>query len=685
MALIIRHLSGSHAGQEQRFDNLSITVGRNPSNAIAFDPERDRMVSGLHAEIVKENGAWILRDLGSSNGTYIDSERISERKLRAGDVVQLGKNGPRLEISFAGEDAIEPTVIVPTSNFKTVADATPIPDAPVEGRTVMMMLNQPAGAAASTPPPPAARATRKSRPVVIIALLFAIVALAAVGGLMMLLGSKPEKKETKIAETGPAKSAIPAESRELQQALAQQQANLQQAQQTLAGVEGRPGSGSVADPASPEAEDLRRQVEESQRLIDELTRQLQQRNDDVTAAQRRAPPAPISLRDSASTPQQRRSSSSPTVRDSRLTAVATAAAGRASAEQGRGSSTPAGGGSSAAQQTAAAPAANLSINKALKKKIFINPLPPDIPLEGLPSGTARDLANYIGTALSTSGDYVVDQKGIASVSVTLTNFSSDISGSVNTKAVAQTAKGVGGLFGKRVPTSPAHVQSGAQDASMSARVRVYDPSGRQLADFETAAQSKARKTKVNLKGVPFSGVFGSDTPAGDVARKVVADAVESLRNQLRDVNWAANITSQTKEEVKIDVGRNANIEPDDVFDIVDQGKVIGRIRITSVAEKTSTGQVLTAPKKTKLAGKSVRFAGRETPTSVAEAQVNRQRSVQIRKKTKVYSGPGTSFTSVKELRQGARLRYEYSVGTWVKASDGSGSYWVPGAAAQFSG
>jgi hypothetical protein len=56
----------------------------------------DDTVSRRHAELFVEEGRWLLRDLGSSNGTYLNGRRIVEAEVRPGDVVHLG--GCRLRL-----------------------------------------------------------------------------------------------------------------------------------------------------------------------------------------------------------------------------------------------------------------------------------------------------------------------------------------------------------------------------------------------------------------------------------------------------------------------------------------------------------------------------------------------------------------------------------------------------------
>ena len=50
----------------------------------------DDTVSRRHAELRAEDGRWLLRDLGSSNGTWVNGRRVIEAEVRPGDLVQLG-------------------------------------------------------------------------------------------------------------------------------------------------------------------------------------------------------------------------------------------------------------------------------------------------------------------------------------------------------------------------------------------------------------------------------------------------------------------------------------------------------------------------------------------------------------------------------------------------------------------
>ena len=63
------------------------SIGRGPANTLALsNPD----VSRHHAEIVSEDESWVLRDAGSTNGTYVNGRRITEHALRPGDVIKVG-------------------------------------------------------------------------------------------------------------------------------------------------------------------------------------------------------------------------------------------------------------------------------------------------------------------------------------------------------------------------------------------------------------------------------------------------------------------------------------------------------------------------------------------------------------------------------------------------------------------
>jgi pSer/pThr/pTyr-binding forkhead associated (FHA) protein len=88
---------GPDAGARFLLDSDVVTVGRHPDSDIFLD---DISVSRRHATFTRSGGGYVISDLGSLNGSYINRDRIdSEVTLAGGDEVQIGKY--RL-IYFAG-------------------------------------------------------------------------------------------------------------------------------------------------------------------------------------------------------------------------------------------------------------------------------------------------------------------------------------------------------------------------------------------------------------------------------------------------------------------------------------------------------------------------------------------------------------------------------------------------------
>ena len=96
-------------GKGKRFSlkGTTLTLGRTPENNIAVD---DSTVSSGHARLVSKGGDWQLEDIGSTNGTFVNDEKISSRRLKNGDLVRLGKVVFRFESAVAARG----TVVMPS-------------------------------------------------------------------------------------------------------------------------------------------------------------------------------------------------------------------------------------------------------------------------------------------------------------------------------------------------------------------------------------------------------------------------------------------------------------------------------------------------------------------------------------------------------------------------------------------
>ncbi len=105
--IIFRHLSGSKANQVEEFpadSSNELIFGRDDAAQIKYDPARDDLVSRQHAKVVRDPGnpgAYIIEDLGSRNGTFLNKQRLTGRAAIApGDVVQFGPGGPEFQFDL---------------------------------------------------------------------------------------------------------------------------------------------------------------------------------------------------------------------------------------------------------------------------------------------------------------------------------------------------------------------------------------------------------------------------------------------------------------------------------------------------------------------------------------------------------------------------------------------------------
>ena len=82
-------VDGATAGDAVPLDEAPILVGRGADAAIRLD---DDYVSTRHARIARSGDQWFIEDLGSTNGTYIGSQRLTQATaIQLGTQVRVGK------------------------------------------------------------------------------------------------------------------------------------------------------------------------------------------------------------------------------------------------------------------------------------------------------------------------------------------------------------------------------------------------------------------------------------------------------------------------------------------------------------------------------------------------------------------------------------------------------------------
>jgi len=98
------------------------TLGRNPTNDYRL---HDATVSSFHCEIVLSADSVLVRDLGSTNDTFIDNQPVHEGRLKPGQILRLGSAELRLE----SQPAPEPVQIsVPELKVEPPPASVALPD-----------------------------------------------------------------------------------------------------------------------------------------------------------------------------------------------------------------------------------------------------------------------------------------------------------------------------------------------------------------------------------------------------------------------------------------------------------------------------------------------------------------------------------------------------------------------------
>lgn len=92
MAVIIQTVDGVIVNRFD-IDRAGLSIGRSESNQVQID---DTAVSAKHAEIVIEESdgkpVYLIRDAGSTNGTFLNEQKVDRQPLQHKDVIRVGWN-----------------------------------------------------------------------------------------------------------------------------------------------------------------------------------------------------------------------------------------------------------------------------------------------------------------------------------------------------------------------------------------------------------------------------------------------------------------------------------------------------------------------------------------------------------------------------------------------------------------
>ncbi len=84
----VRLQEGGEPGRFIPLDRDGLTMGRDDANDAVL---RDHQVSSHHARIVATEQGYFIEDLGSTNGTFVQGQRVTRQHLQGGEIIQLGQ------------------------------------------------------------------------------------------------------------------------------------------------------------------------------------------------------------------------------------------------------------------------------------------------------------------------------------------------------------------------------------------------------------------------------------------------------------------------------------------------------------------------------------------------------------------------------------------------------------------
>ncbi len=115
--------SGPNTGASFRAEEPSFIIGRGRTNRVIL---RDEKISAHHAQVDCREDKYIIRDLGSTNGTFVNGKAITVASLKAGDEVRIGQTVLKITSIYVGQ--------VKRPDKVSISDAGPARAAPVQAR-----------------------------------------------------------------------------------------------------------------------------------------------------------------------------------------------------------------------------------------------------------------------------------------------------------------------------------------------------------------------------------------------------------------------------------------------------------------------------------------------------------------------------------------------------------------------
>jgi pSer/pThr/pTyr-binding forkhead associated (FHA) protein len=132
--LVVR--TGEAMGTEFVLDRSESMIGRSPDSDVYIN---DKLVSRRHAKVTRSDADYVIEDLNSSNGTFVNGQRVMGSKpLRPRDTIQIGTTSLLFQMEAAGEAAPPPK-----ADFGTMLVSSEAEEVPLTNETQAVMAEEP--------------------------------------------------------------------------------------------------------------------------------------------------------------------------------------------------------------------------------------------------------------------------------------------------------------------------------------------------------------------------------------------------------------------------------------------------------------------------------------------------------------------------------------------------------------
>ena len=151
--------SGPTPGKIFPLEGDVLTIGRESENGIVIN---DAEVSRKHTQFVFQGGKFIITDLGSTNGTFVNGQRLTgQHILQPGEVISLGE---QINLLFESVAQVDPNATMLSSSRPAVASPRPVAAAPAPVSRPASPPQSPPAFAGQVPGGPAPFASPPSPP-----------------------------------------------------------------------------------------------------------------------------------------------------------------------------------------------------------------------------------------------------------------------------------------------------------------------------------------------------------------------------------------------------------------------------------------------------------------------------------------------------------------------------------------